>query len=177
MNLFWNKGYNGTSMQDLVDGLGISRSSLYDTYADKHTLYVKSLKYYKKTAGAGMLAAIEGSFPAKEAIRRLLDYFVSELTKDTEHKGCFLVNSTVELASHDKEISNMLCESDCETEALLRGVIEKGQKKGEISNTRDAESLARFIFNNIKGMRVTARAGVDRKTLDEIVALTLFVLG
>ncbi len=176
MNLFWDKGYNGVSMQDLVDGLGISRSSLYDTYTDKHTLYVKSLEYYKKTAGAGMLAALEGSPPAKEAIRRLLDYFVNQLTKDSDHKGCFLVNSTVELASHDQEISKMLCESDRETEILLHDVIEKGQKHGEIDNSRDADSLARFIFNNIKGMRVTARAGVDKKTLDDIVVLTLSIL-
>jgi TetR/AcrR family transcriptional repressor of nem operon len=177
MNLFWNKGYNGTSMQDLVDGLGISRSSLYDTYTDKHTLYIKSLEHYKKSAGAGMLASIQGSRTGKDAINRLLNYFVNELTKDPERKGCFLVNSTVELASHDQEISKMLCESDRETEALLCKVIEKGQKQGDITNGRDAASIAHFIFNNIKGMRVTARAGADKKIFDDVVAMTLSVLG
>jgi len=176
MYLFWDKGYNGTSMQDLVDGLGISRSSLYDTYSDKHTLYIKALQHYKSTAGAGMSAIIENSSPAKETIRRLLYHFVNELTKDPEHKGCFLVNSAVELASHDPEINQMLCESDRQTEALLRETIEKGQKTGEITNNQDAASIAGFIFNNIKGMRVTARSGVDKKTFDGIVAMTLSVL-
>jgi TetR/AcrR family transcriptional regulator, transcriptional repressor for nem operon len=164
-------------MQDLVDSLGISRSSLYDTYTDKHTLYIKALEHYKKSAGAGMLASMQGSPTEKEAIRRLLNYFVNELTKDTEHKGCFLVNSTVELASHDQQISKMLCESDRETETLLREVVEKGQKQGEITNSRDAASIAQFIFNNIKGMRVTARAGADKKIFDDIVAMILSVLG
>jgi len=177
MYLFWSKGYNGTSMQDLVDSLGISRSSLYDTYTDKHTLYIKSLEHYKKAAGAGMAAAMGNSGSAKETIRGLLEYFVNELTKDPEHKGCFLVNSAVELASHDQEINQMLCEGDRQTEALLREVIEKGQKTGEIDNKQDAAPIARFIFNNIKGMRVTARSGVDSKAFDEVVALTLSVLG
>jgi len=177
MNLFWNKGFNGTSMQDLVDGLGISRSSLYDTYTDKHTLFLKSLEHYKKTASAGMAAMMEGSVSAKDTVRRLLDYFVNELTKDPEHKGCFLVNAAVELASHDQEINKMLCENDRQMETQLRDTIEQGQKTGEITNRQDAASIAQFIFNNIKGMRVTARSGVDRKVFDDIAALTLSVLG
>jgi TetR/AcrR family transcriptional repressor of nem operon len=110
-------------------------------------------------------------------MRRLLDYFVNELTKDPEHKGCFLVNSAVELAPHDRQINQMLCDNDRQTEALLRDVIKKGQEKGEISNAQDPASIAGFIFNNIKGMRVTARSGVDKKVFDGIVALTLSVLG
>jgi len=176
MDLFWNKGYNGTSMQDLVDGLGISRSSLYDTYTDKHTFYIKSLEHYKKTAGAGMMTAMEGGVSAKEKVSAVLYYFVNELTKDPERKGCFLVNSAVELASHDLEINKLLCESDSQTEALLRDTIAQGQKTGEISNKQDAASMARFIFNTIKGIRVTARSASDKKSFDDIVALTLSVL-
>ncbi len=168
MYLFWNKGYNGTSMQDLVDGLGISRSSLYDTYTDKHTLFIKSLDHYKKKASAAMTARIEGSASAKETISRLMNYVINQLTCDAEHKGCFLVNSAVELASHDQEINRMLCESDRQMEGLLVDAIEKGQKNKEITNPQNASSLAQFIVNNIKGMRVTDRSNSDNKVFDEI---------
>jgi TetR/AcrR family transcriptional repressor of nem operon len=175
-DLFWNKGYNGTSMQDLVDGLGISRSSLYDTYTDKHTLFIKSLDHYKKKVSAGMMTIIEGSASAKQTIHRLMNYFINQLTRDPEHKGCFLVNSAVELASHDQVINGMLCESDRQMESMLVDAIEKGQKTGEITNPQSASSLANFIFNNIKGMRVTARSTADKRVFDEIAALTLSVL-
>src|ERR1700753_2412411 len=99
-------------MWDREDGLGFSRSSLYDTYTDKHTLYIKALEHYTQTAGAGIIASMQGSSSAKETIRRLLDHFVNDLSKDPENKGCFLVNSAAELASHDPGINKMLCESD-----------------------------------------------------------------
>ncbi|HJP62421.1 MAG TPA: TetR/AcrR family transcriptional regulator, partial [Mucilaginibacter sp.] len=86
MNLFWLKGYNGTSMQDLVDGLGISRSSLYDTYVDKHTLFLRSLEHYKSKAGESMGKIIQSSSTAKEKIKRMLEYIINELIKDKEQK-------------------------------------------------------------------------------------------
>ncbi len=64
--LFWNKGYNATSMQDLVDQLGISRSSLYDTYGDKHTLYLKALEEYQQTNGGKLCSIVHESASAKE---------------------------------------------------------------------------------------------------------------
>src|SRR5437868_5714416 len=97
VNLFWLKGYNGTSMQDLVDGLGISRSSLYDTYGDKHSLYLKALESYQYAGNDQMCHIINSAPNAKEAIRSLLQFIANNLTQ----KGCFLVNAEVEVAPHD----------------------------------------------------------------------------
>src|SRR3569833_285931 len=127
MNLFWLKGYNGTSMQDLVDGLGISRSSLYDTYVDKHTLFLRSLEHYKSKAGESMGKIIQSNSTAKEKIKRMLEYIINELVKDKEQKGCFLVNSGVELASHDKEVNAMLCQNDRQVENYFYEIIKDGQ--------------------------------------------------
>src|ERR1700761_1056657 len=100
MYLFWNQGYNGTSMQDLVDGLGISRSSLYDTFGDKHSLFIKTLENYKKNASAKLEAIIANAPSAKEAVKQLLEYTTRELLSDQQHKGCFMVNAAVEVAPH-----------------------------------------------------------------------------
>jgi TetR/AcrR family transcriptional repressor of nem operon len=176
MNLFWHKGYNGTSMQDLVDGLGISRSSMYDTFGDKHTLFMKALENYKKMATAEMKAIVDNAPTAKEAIRKMFEYTVIELLRDDQHKGCFLVNAAVELASHDQEINKMLCENDRQLEKYFHEAIKKGQSTGEISAEKNAHALAQFILNSIKGIRVTSRSGADKKIFQDIIDVTMSVL-
>src|ERR1700712_1775977 len=98
IQLFWHKGYNGTSMQDLVDGLGISRSSLYDTYTDKHTLFVKALESYQNTAAGKIQEIISTSTSAKKTVRKLLELATNDLLCDKQQKGCFMVNAEVEVA-------------------------------------------------------------------------------
>jgi TetR/AcrR family transcriptional repressor of nem operon len=174
--LFWRKGYNGTSMQDLVDGLGISRSSLYDTYGDKHTLFIKALESYRESATNKMCDIVTNSISAKEAVRQLLEMTTLDLVSDFEHKGCFMTNAAIEVAPHDKEVSDMICRNDQQIESAFTKAIEKGQTSGEISGTQDARALARFILNNVKGMRVSAKSTTDKRLFDDIIKLTLSVL-
>ncbi|HEY9003365.1 MAG TPA: TetR/AcrR family transcriptional regulator [Mucilaginibacter sp.] len=177
MNIFWHKGYNGTSMQDLVDGLGISRSSMYDTFGDKHTLFIRALENYKKIATNEMKALVDKAPSAKEAIRRMFEYTIAELVSDKQHKGCFLVNAGVEMAPHDTEVNKMLCENDRQLEKYFNEAIKKGQASGEISNEKDSHALAQFILNSIKGIRVTAKSGADKKIFRDIVEVTMSALG
>jgi TetR/AcrR family transcriptional repressor of nem operon len=174
--IFWHKGYNGTSMQDLVDGLGISRSSLYDTYGDKHTLFIKALETYK-ALGSGNLCTIAGApGPAKETLKRLLEFTVNELLGDEMQKGCFMVNAEVENAPHDAEVARLVCENDQMVEDAFFHVIQKGQQSGEIVNTQDARALARFTFNTVKGIRVTAKSTTDKAVFNDIIKLALAAL-
>lgn len=176
MELFWHKGYNGTSMQDLVDGLGISRSSLYDTYGDKHTLFIKALESYQ-TSNSGKFSAIIGKYTsAKETLKKLLEFVADGLLNDRQQKGCFMVNAEVEVAPHDPKVSQMICENDQWVEDAFYLVIKKGQESGEISNQKDARALARFTFNTVKGIQVTAKTTTDRDTFDDIIKLSVAVL-
>jgi TetR/AcrR family transcriptional repressor of nem operon len=177
VDLFWYKGYNGTSMQDLVDGLGISRSSLYDTYGDKHTLFMKALESYQASASGAMCNIISNSISAKVAIRRLLELVTYELAGDDLHKGCFMTNAAVEVAPHDAEVNNMICRNDQLIEDAFYKAIKKGQESGEITNKKDARALTRFIFNAVQGIRVSAKLTSDKAVFDDIVELTMSVLG
>jgi TetR/AcrR family transcriptional repressor of nem operon len=176
IQLFWHKGYNGTSMQDLVDALGISRSSLYDTYTDKHTLFVKALEAYQIAGAAKINEIIDQGCSAKETVKKLLELVTSELIGDTQQKGCFMVNAEVEVAPHDQEVNNMVCKNDQEMEEAFYLVIKKGQERGEIKNNQDPRALARFIFNSVKGMRVTAKSAPDQSIFSDIIALTVSAL-
>src|SRR4051812_33964785 len=80
--LFWQKGYYGTSMQDLVDTLKISRSSLYDTYTDKRTLYLTALSFYQESGAARLTAVLTSSKPAKAKIKELLQLVTDDLLSD-----------------------------------------------------------------------------------------------
>ena len=176
INLFWYKGYNGTSMQDLVDGLGISRSSLYDTYGDKHTLFIKALETYQGSSSGKMCNIVSNTTSAKEAIKRLLEFTTVELLSDKEHKGCFSVNAEIEVAPHDKEVSDMICQSEQQVENAFYMAIKKGQDSGEITNKQDARALARFVFNTVKGIRVSAKSTTDKTFFDDIIKLTMSAL-
>lgn len=176
VNLFWLKGYNATSMQDLVDGLGISRSSLYDTYGDKHTLFVKALESYQCTNSKKFTQIISGNGSAKETIKALLEFIVGELLNDKSRKGCFMVNAEVEVALHDKEVSEMVQRNDQATEDAFYLVIKKAQDKGEIDVKKDTRALARFLFNTVKGIQVAAKSTTDKAVFDDIINLAVSVL-
>ena len=176
LNIFWQRGYNGTSMQDLVDGLGISRSSMYDTYTDKYTLFVKSLERYReKTAGEMMRTVSEGP-SAKAGIKKILQSVVNESVFDKSPRGCFIVNTCVEGAPHDQAVAKIVQENMQDAEDVFYLAIKKGQDSGEIPTRNDARALARFIINTINGIRVTAKAGTDKKVYDDVVKVALDAL-
>jgi len=176
IQLFWLRGYSGTSMQDLVDHLGISRSSLYDTYTDKHTLFLRALESYQDAGAARISNIIGNSASARETIKKLLELVTTELLDDKQQRGCFLVNAEVEVAPHDAEVGALICKNDQQLEAAFYQVIKKGKESGEIKRTEDERSLTRFIFNAMKGMRVTARSTTDKAVFDDIITITLSTL-
>jgi TetR/AcrR family transcriptional repressor of nem operon len=176
IQLFWHKGYNATSMQDLVDALGISRSSLYDTYSDKHTLFLKALESYQLAGNAKINEIVDQSNSAKETVIKLMELATKDLVGDKQQKGCFMVNAEVEVAPHDQEVSKLVCQNERQMETAFFQVIKKGQESGEVKNTQDALVLAKFIFNAVKGMQVTAKTSADATSFRNIIKLTVAVL-
>jgi TetR/AcrR family transcriptional repressor of nem operon len=173
VELFWRKGYNATSMQDLVDELGISRSSLYDTFGDKHALFMTALERYRVEGSERLRSIMESPLPAREIIKKLLEVTAGELFNDQQHKGCFMVNAEVEVAPHDKEVNQVVCENDQQVEEAFYRVIKRGQESGEIANQQDARALARFTFNTIKGIRVSAKTTSDKGLLADILKIAM----
>jgi len=176
IQLFWHKGYNATSMQDLVDALGISRSSLYDTYVDKHTLFLKALESYQRAGNAKINEIVNQSTSAKETVIKLMELATNELVGDKQQKGCFMVNAEIEVAPHDQEVSKLVCQNEKQMETAFFQVIKKGQQTGGIKNNEDALVLAKFIFNAVKGMQVTAKSSPDATSFSNIIKLTVSVL-
>lgn len=176
VNLFWTKGYNGTSAQDLVDELGISRSSLYDTYGDKFELFKSALLQYRKKFGGAMIEMTETSTDYEKTIKDIFQFVVTQSLQERFSKGCFMVNSTVELAPHNSEIAEIVNDNMQDIENALFRLIKKGQDAGLFSKNNTARSLARFLFNTISGIRVASKSGADKKVYDDIVKVALSAL-
>lgn len=170
IEIFWHKGYNGTSAQDLVNHLSLSRSSLYDTFGDKQKLFVKSLLRYQKNTQDQIIKLFEESENIRETLKDIFKQAVLESLEDRITKGCFMVNSSVELAMHDEEIAKIVKNNGQIMEEVFTKAIQKGQDLKQISDKTDARTLARFIFNNYSGIRVLARTGErDKQVYDDIV--------
>jgi TetR/AcrR family transcriptional repressor of nem operon len=176
VNLFWSKGYNGTSAQDLVDELGISRSSLYDTYGDKFNLFKNALLQYRKNFAGSMIQMAANSTDYEKTIKEIFQYVVTDSLQEKFSKGCFMVNSTIELAPHNEEIAQIVNSNMKDIEEALVNLIKKGQEAGQFSKNHPPLSLARFVFNAISGLRVASKSGADKQVFDDIVKVTLSVL-
>lgn len=147
--LFQQKGYNATSMQDLVDTMGLNRGSIYDTYGDKHSLFLQCLRSYTESTFENyQRTATETKSPMK-AIEKIIKR--AALRTVAEGMTCMGVKSTFELASVDEEVHAILRENTTNMISVLKELLKKAQKAGEISAKRDPEVLAGFIVSNFTG--------------------------
>jgi len=177
VNLFWRKGYHATSAQDLVDELKINRSSLYNTYTDKKTLFIKSLRQYQQKQTNNTLAMLAKAEDAAVTIKQIFDNLINESVSDALLKGCFMVNTAVELAGIDPEVGVIVNENNKSVEDGLTKLIGESQQSGKLSSTIEPRMMARFIFANITGIKVAARgAGGDRRTLQDIADVAISAL-
>ncbi|ENX23387.1 hypothetical protein F892_02638 [Acinetobacter vivianii] len=177
MQVFWLKGYSGTSIQDLVDGTGLSRSSLYGTFENKHTLYQKTLDRYDAVTTAN-IHCLEQEQSAKAAIKRLLMKIAEDELADPLQRGCLIANASLELAGQDALIAEKVTQNLQRLQKAIVNVLLKAQHQGEISKEIDAEALSFFIVNTIQGMRVLAKgtpAHERRQCLLNIIDIALRV--
>lgn len=176
MNLFWEKGYYATSAQDLVKELGISRSSLYDTFGFKHSLFLKCLMKYRKEWIDPVIESANTITDAALYNKSLFD-FIKRETFDLNHtKGCFWVNTAIEMDPVDSEISEIAKSIMIDTEDAFYKVIKKGQQEGIFTTKHTARLLAQFVINSISGLRVSVKLGTDEKTFDNTINMCLSFL-
>lgn len=176
MNVFWEKGYNGTSMQDLVDATGLNRSSIYNSFGSKLELYQNTLSHYQKeTGGMFQRALLKASNPL-EAIRMIFEGFLPEILGDTKSKGCFSMNCKAEMGNQHNDIRKWLLDTQEHTLSTFQGLIRDGQEQGVINKDQDCRSYAYFIFNAFQGFRMTGILVKDKVVLQRIIDQTIDML-
>ncbi|MDQ3377177.1 MAG: TetR/AcrR family transcriptional regulator [Actinomycetota bacterium] len=174
MHLFWRKGYGATSMRDLLDAMCIGRGSFYDTFGDKHALFLAALDRFEEARTSWFDEALEGS--GLDGIEEVFRRTVDGLVGFEPRRGCFLANTAVELAPHDAEAAARISRYVRRTEEAFTGALVRAQGAGEIPAEGDPKVLARFLVSNLHGLRVLARAGSDRRTLEDAARVALRAL-
>jgi TetR/AcrR family transcriptional repressor of nem operon len=169
LSVFWDRGYTATSAQDLVDGTGLGRGSLYNTFQSKHGLFEAALRRYDTVWTSRQVEVLEGEGSVRDRIRTVLMTVVEEETAPSpERRGCLAVNSAMELAGQDKEVTGLVRDIFARMEEALCAAIQRAQRDGEIDKTQDARQLAQYLLSSMYGLRVLGKVA-DRQTLTGIV--------
>jgi TetR/AcrR family transcriptional repressor of nem operon len=176
LELFRTRGFKHTSFADLVDELGVSRQSLYDTYGDKHTLYHSALRRYLAHSLDILRRKLDDPGPVQQVLTELFDAMIAENCAHGS-PGCMMVNTMVELTPHDADTRALAATHAREIEGLFTSRLSAAQRKGEIAKDKDPVALARFLYHTILGLSVASRALGDRESLRQTARLALQVLG
>ena len=166
MELFWEQGYEKTSLSDLVEHMGIHRRSLYDTFGDKHTLFLKTIDCYNELIKNKIQAEILHAETSKQAIQIIFDFMIEGY--EDRQWGCLIVNSATEMALRDKEVEEKTEETFMQMEHFLADIVRKGQQTGEFSCDYDAEVLAEILQNTLLGIRVLLRTRTSKEKMHRI---------
>ncbi len=176
METFWRKGYHHTSMQDLVDSMGINRASLYDTFTDKHTLYLNALERYRDLNCADIADAIAGASTARAQIRAVFERVIIETLDDQEAKGCFMTNATLEMLPHYADVQAIVRDNFAQLDNTFSKLINAGIADGEFRSDLVPDQVVPFLMSQLSGLRVLGKAIPDSTMLNQVVDMALAVL-
>jgi TetR/AcrR family transcriptional repressor of nem operon len=176
MEVFWLRGYEAASIQDLVEHMGINRQSLYDTFGDKHALFLQALDRYHEVESRKLFDLLEKPGSVKKALRQLFTGVVEGSLCDKERRGCLMNNTMSELAGRCKATAEKTCRNMAAIEDAFYRALLRGKKDGELKEVREPRAVARFLYSSFQGLVLMAKATQDRKTLEDVVKVTLSVL-
>ena len=168
LRIFWRNGYEGTSMQDLVDGMQINRASLYDTFGNKETLYLAALQQYQRQNQEQVQQLLARHSSVRAALDELLETMIQGSLNDPEKKGCFVVNATTGLANRYEEVNRLVSDNEQQMAYTFADLIKRGQEQGEIGGDRDARTLSSYLFASLQGLRVLAVTNSDVTLLRQV---------
>lgn len=172
--VFWKKGYDGTSLDDLAAATGMNRPSLYAAFGDKQALYLKTLARYREEARVASMKLLEGDPPLRVFLERFYKGALNlYITRDGNARGCYTVGTAATQAVADPKVRAFLAESIRGIDELLTGVISSARDKGELPRSADPHALAQLACGTLHTLAVRARAGIPRKELDALAAATV----
>lgn len=173
LQVFWAKGFEATSLDDLCEATGLGRSSLYAAFGDKQSLYYRALDRYEEAAVHRIGTAITSASSITVGIAEFVQRIVEDILAGPGRRGCFIGNCAAELVRGDRKGAARVRRSLERVEATFRDVLSKAQATGEIPPTADIHALARFITAGIQGLRLVGKANPDRAMLEDVAKVML----
>ncbi|MED1266790.1 TetR/AcrR family transcriptional regulator [Bacillus mycoides] len=172
MHLFWEKGYDATYISDLIETMGISRSTLYDSFGDKDALFKLVLEYYKNY-GSQKRNLLFSGINTKASLQSFFYQHIEKCYSDEIPKGCIITNSSLLIGQIDPAIEEILINDFNELEKVFKRVIEEGKKKGEISQEADTELVAYSLLSLNHSLNIMSKYKKEKNLAYRLVDKTI----
>lgn len=168
METFWSKGYEGTSIPDLMHNMGISRSSLYETFGDKQSLLNEAVKYYSRLVGERKRSILVNAMTVKQGLTVYFRYHMEMALAENWPGGCLITNLSIYQDYLDDETKALIQDRSETLEEAFYNLLEKGKETGELRPTLNSRKIARLLLSINHGINVVARVKRDKSLLEDI---------
>src|SRR3569833_2985415 len=172
VEVFWRRGYEAASTEELLTAMGIGRQSMYNTFGDKHRLYVEALRHYQAETGADMVERLSAARSPLAALSGVL-LEVARQSEEERRRGCMAVNAATEFADSDKEVTALVDSGLDLCLTTYARLLAEARRRGEVRPDLNARAAANFLHSTLVGMRVRARAGASPDGLHEIATVAV----
>jgi TetR/AcrR family transcriptional repressor of nem operon len=176
MLVFWAKGYEGASLDDLCVATQLNRSSLYAAFGDKRALLLETIDRYGDGAVARVSAALSQPVPIQQAAAAFLAEIIERIVAGPGRRGCFIGNCAAEVARHDRSAAARVRRNLERVEAVFEGAFTRAKAQGQLRSDFETRALARFFLAGTQGLRLMGKTAVDRKVLEDIAAVMVRAL-
>ena len=176
MQVFWHKGYEATSMEDLLEAMNLNRGSLYGTFGDKRQLFLKVIDRYCHGFVGEKFSLLNQPGPALPTLRRFIEGMIEGALADPQRRGCLIANTVMELSPHEEEIAGRLRQVLKTAEDTFFRVLARAKQQGELSNHKDPRTMARFLTTMMQGAIVMIKAGTPADVVKQTAETALSIL-
>jgi TetR/AcrR family transcriptional repressor of nem operon len=176
MQVFWHKGYEATSMEDLLEAMDLNRGSLYDTFGDKRQLFLKVVDRYCTAFASSKFPLLDQPGPALPTLRRFISGMIEVGLADPQRRGCLISNTVMELSPHEKEIAGKLRLALKMAEDTFFKVLTRAKQQGELQKGQDPRTLAQFLVTMMQGAIVMIKAGAPADEVKQAAEIALSIM-
>ncbi|WP_068505309.1 TetR/AcrR family transcriptional regulator [Paenibacillus kribbensis] len=176
VQLFWEKGYEATSLSDLTSRMAIQRPSIYSAFGGKKELFEVALRKYMMARASLVRTRLQSNPSVKEAFRAFFEGVVDEEYAEGIRKGCFCINTMVELAPHDEKFEILTREHQMYLSVIFQETIERGIQSGELEIGLDAKAVSQALIVSLIGLTVILKSRPERSFIDNTIEVTLTLL-
>lgn len=176
MQVFWHKGYEATSMEDLLEAMNLNRGSLYATFGDKRALFLRAMDRYCTCFVGPKFSLLDQPGPALPTLRRFIQGMIEGALADPQRRGCLIANTVMELAPHEKDIAGKTKRALKMGEDAFFGLLARAKEQGELAPNKDPRTLARFLTTMMQGTIVMIKAGAPAEHIVQTAEMAVSVL-
>lgn len=176
MHQFWAKGYNATSLQDLLNCMCISKSSFYQAYLSKEDLFLNCITHYCEQKTKELEDNLVTSSSGVKFIYQVFNSIIANSNKTNTHNGCLLVNTVNEFGQGNKNVSKLANNSLKKFENIFKKALLKAQNKKEISKNKNLKADSFYLVSNLCGLQTMIKNGAKKKDLQDHIKIMMHTI-